>query len=138
MHGAGAIDPADEMRGRISRPQNWQWFRPWIWWLGFVVIQYVAGAVILGLDPAGFDPCGPEPAGPRGVQTAIAVGAVVVTTALAVGFLRRWNLVFALGAVALSALPWLILLSPSDASCGVPIGDASAVADHAPARHGHR
>jgi hypothetical protein len=101
---------------------------PWAWWLRFGVIQSSAFAIALALDPAGFDPCGPEPTGPRGVQIAVAGLGITLPAALAIAFLRRWNLLLALAAVALSVAPWVILLGPNNESCEAPIGNSLAAA----------
>lgn len=82
-----------------------------IWWPVFLVTEIVVFYLVLSLDPAGLDMCDPTiPPGPRDVQAAIAGGAAVVMFALAVWRLRRWHLVAALVAVALSSLVWLALL----------------------------
>ncbi len=88
-----------------------------IWWSVFLVTQFVAFFVVLSLDPAGFDPCDPTtPAGPRPVQAAIAGGVVIGALALAAWRLRRWHLVVAVGALALSSLAWVWLLG-SEPTC---------------------
>lgn len=88
-----------------------------IWWPAFLATQFVAFFVVLALDPAGFDPCDPNtPAGRRPVQAAIAAVVVVGAFAVALWRLRRWHLVAALAAVALSGLAWVWLLG-GEPSC---------------------
>jgi hypothetical protein len=87
------------------------------WWLVFLVTQATVFFVVLALDPAGLDQCEPgTPAGPRPLQASIAGAAVVGALVLAVWRLRRWHLVAALPAVALSGLAWMVLVG-AEQSC---------------------
>lgn len=100
--------------------------RPWaqalrspgiLWLVGFIVVNWVAFGLAMGVHGAGFDDCEAMPtSSDRRTMTLIAAAAVLVPVGLALWKLRRWPLMAALGGVAFSAFAWFVLLSDSQ-SC---------------------
>ncbi|MGN6692549.1 MAG: hypothetical protein ACTHN0_00080 [Aquihabitans sp.] len=92
-----------------------------IWLPAFVVIGFVALAVVMGQDPAGFDACDPNhppPSGPeRRVQALAASIAVLAWAGVALWRLRRGPLVVALLITGFGAFVWWWLIFGGSQTC---------------------
>lgn len=105
--------------------------RPWAqalrspglpWLVGFIIVNWVAFGLAMGVHGAGFDDCEAMPtSSDRRTMALIAAAAVLVPAGLALWKLRRRSLMAALGGVAVSAFAWFILVGGDNRNCGVPL-----------------
>lgn len=119
------IDDDSTTGADLNLPES----RPWrrairsaegpLWMAAFLLVNYVAFGLAMGVHGAGFDDCEAMPTpSDRRTMAFIAAAAVVVSIAHALWRLRRWSRLAALAVVALSALLWFVLLSGSQ-ECGL-------------------
>lgn len=105
--------------------------RPWVqasrspgllWLVVFIVVNYVAFGLAMGVHGAGFDDCEAMPTpSDRRTMAQIAAAAVLIPAGLALWKLRRWARIAALGGAAISAFAWFIVVGGDNQSCGVPL-----------------